>query len=231
MSFISPVSTDANGQPRATGSLQSLGKDDFLQLLVTKLQYQDPLEPMKDEDFIAQLAQFSTLEQMNNIADGITASNEWGFLQMQSINNAMAAGLIGKEIKAGFDEVYVDGDHTPTISFTTEEFASEIEFVIRDSSGEIVKTLRETEVEAGTGSITWDGKDDMGNEATEGWYRVEATAVNGEGVSFEPSLSLVGLVSAILYRDGAAYLSVNGADISLGDIIAVGEPGAFTDDE
>ena len=58
MSFISPVATDTNGNPRDTGSMQSLGRDDFLQLLVTKLQHQDPLKPMEDSDFIAQLAQF-----------------------------------------------------------------------------------------------------------------------------------------------------------------------------
>ena len=60
MSFISPIATDVNGNEKATGSMQILGKDDFLKLLVTKLQNQDPLDPMADEDFIAQLAQFTT---------------------------------------------------------------------------------------------------------------------------------------------------------------------------
>lgn len=55
---------------------QLLGKDEFLQLLVTQLRYQDPMEPMKDNEFIAQLAQFSTLEQMKNVAQGIEQLNE-----------------------------------------------------------------------------------------------------------------------------------------------------------
>ena len=75
-----------------TGSVQSLGKDEFLQLMVTKLQNQDPLNPMEDEDYIAQLAQFSSLEQLTNISDGLDESNEWDYLQMQSINNVMARG-------------------------------------------------------------------------------------------------------------------------------------------
>ena len=100
--IISPVATDSNGNPKATGSAQSMGQDDFLNMMITKLKYQDPMKPMDDEDFIAQLAQFSTLEQMNNIADGIASSNQWDFLQMQSINNSMATGLIGKDIIANY---------------------------------------------------------------------------------------------------------------------------------
>ena len=100
-----------------TGSVQNLGKDEFLQLMVTKLQNQDPLNPMEDEDYIAQLAQFSSLEQLTNISDGLDESNEWDYLQMQSINNVMAAGLIGKEVEASYDQVYYDGTKQPWSTF------------------------------------------------------------------------------------------------------------------
>ena len=231
MSFISPVRTDANGVERDTGSMQSLGKDDFLRLLVAKLQYQDPLEPMQDEDFIAQLAEFSSLEQMYNIADGIATSNQWDYLQMQSINNTMASGLIGKEIEASYEGIYVDMDTDPTISFTVNEYATDIKFTIKDSSGSTVTTLNESDVEAGTGSIVWDGTDSMGNHVEEGYYTVEAVATDADGNSFDPRLALVGVVSAITYRDGAAYLIVDGTEIPLSDIKGVGEPGTFSDQD
>ena len=121
MGFISPVAVDASGAERKTGGLQTLGKDDFLQLLVTKLQHQDPLNPMEDSDFIAQLAQFSTLEQMHNISEGIATSNKWDFLQMQSLNNVMASGLIGREVTADFSGLYLDATNQPVISFTLSE--------------------------------------------------------------------------------------------------------------
>ena len=54
------------------------------------------MSPMQDEDFAAQLAQFSSLEQMQNIADGIKESNQWDLLQMQSLNNAMASSRFGE---------------------------------------------------------------------------------------------------------------------------------------
>jgi len=230
MGFISPIATDASGQPKQTGSTQSLGRNDFLQLLVTKLQYQDPLNPMEDEDFVAQLAQFSSLEQMQNIAEGITTSNEWDFLQMQSINNTMASGLIGKDVKATFSGIYYDGDSDPKITYTIDKFAEEVEFTITDSEGGVVATIRATDVAPGTSTIAWDGKDRLGNTVPAGAYDVSVSATDGAGEQFTPSLSLVGSVTAIMYRDGAAYLMVNGTEISLGDVSAIGEPGAFTEE-
>jgi len=228
MSFISPIATDTNGKPKDTGGMQSLDKNDFLQLLVTKLQYQDPLEPMQDEDFIAQLAQFSSLEQMNNIAEGISTSNEWDYMQMQSINNTMATGLIGKDIKATYNGVYLDSENSPQISFTTNEYAERINFVIRDLSGATVATFNENKVEAGINTVKWDGEDNLGNRVSEGYYTVEAVAYNSAGESFMPNLSLVGTVSSIIYREGVAYLQVNGMEVPLGDVLAIGEPGAFS---
>ena len=146
MGFISPIPTDTRGNEIQTGSAQSLGRNEFLQLLVTKLQNQDPLSPMDDEDFIAQLAQFSSLEQMNNIAEGIAASNQWDFMQMQSINNTMAAGLIGKEVMADYNGVFYDGDKAPEINFTTDRYADEIDFIVRNELGEIVARLNMEDV-------------------------------------------------------------------------------------
>ncbi|MCX6835566.1 MAG: flagellar hook assembly protein FlgD [candidate division Zixibacteria bacterium] len=224
MSFISPVAVDASGAERKTGGQQTLGKDDFLQLLVTKLQYQDPLKPMEDENFIAQLAQFSTLEQMNNISEGIKTSNQWDFLQMQSLNNVMASGLIGREVTADFSGVYLDATSQPRISYTLDRDAAEIKYEIRDEQGNLVATLDEENVGVGVGSITWDGKDNQGNRVAEGYYTVKATATAADGSTFTPTLEITGVVSTIKYRDGAAYVVINGMEVALGDIRSVGTP-------
>lgn len=224
MGFISPVAVDASGAQRQTGRLQTLGKDDFLQLLVTKLQHQDPLKPMDDSDFIAQLAQFSTLEQMYNIAEGIATSNKWDFLQMQSLNNVMASGLIGREVTADFSGVYLDETSQPIISYTLSKPAAEIEFKIRDEQGNLIATLTRENIDIGEGAIKWDGKDNLGNRVAEGYYTVTATAKTASGTTFTPSLELVGVVTTITYRDGAAFVVINGTEVSLGDIRAVGQP-------
>lgn len=231
MSFISPIPTDTNGNERTTGSLQSLGKDDFLQLMVAKLQNQDPLEPMSDENYIAQLAQFSSLEQMNNIADGISASNNLDLLQMQSLNNVMASGLIGKEVKAEYDGFYIEEGVASTINYTTKNYADEVTFVIKDLSGNVVNTLTQKNIQSGANSFEWDGTDRQGNLVSDGYYTVDVTAQNSDGTKFTPSLSMVGKVESVIYRSGSAFVKVNGGEIPLGDITAVADIGVFTGED
>ena len=211
-------------------SVQELGKDDFLQLLVTKMQYQDPLDPMNDEDFIAQLAQFSSLEQMSNIADGIAESNQWDYLQMQSINNTMSSTLIGRDVKASFSGVYVEDGEASSINYTTDVYASDITFTIKDSSGNTVATLSAEDVAPGANSIEWDGRDAIGNRVDDGYYIIEASGTSASGDALVPDMELVGTVERITYRDGAAYLTVNGVEVSMGDITAIAEAGGFDED-
>ena len=88
-----------------------MGKTDFLELLITKLRFQDPLKPMSDESFIADMAQFSSLEQMNTMNSGFTQQtsaienlndNLIGLMLMQ--NTSQAASLIGKNVTVAYSE-------------------------------------------------------------------------------------------------------------------------------
>jgi len=231
MDPLSPVQNSNTSTQVPDGGLSTLGKDDFLQLLVTKLQNQDPLKPMEDEDFIAQLAQFSSLEQMYNIAEAVTEANQLDYLQMQSLNNSMAAGFVGKDVQANYSGVYIEGDNSPQISFTMSQYAREVKFHIKDAQGNVVNTLTRNEVTPGVHSFKWDGKDNLGNRVDDGYYTIEAVATDGGGGTFTPELSLVGTVEAVFYRDSLAYLRVEGVEIPLGDITAIGEKGAFDDNE
>lgn len=231
MGFISPIPTDSRGNPIKTGSQQELGRNDFLQLLVTKLRYQNPLEPASDEDFVAQLAQFATLEQMEKISAGIESSAQWDFLQMQSINNMMAANLIGREVKADYRGLYLQSDGEVTINFSVDEYAEQVRFIITNGAGETVANFTRNSLGPGSHTVDWDGRDTRGNRVPEGYYAVEIVATDGSGQEFSPSMSMVGIVEAITYRDGGAYLRVNGSDIALGDISAVGEPGSLGNDD
>ena len=228
MGFMSPIPTDTRGNPIKTGSQQVLGRDEFLQLLIAKLQHQDLLKPVTDDDFVAQLAQFSTLEQMDQISEGIATSNQWDFLQNQSINNTMAANLIGKEVRATYNGLYLQDEGNASINFTNESLAKEIRFTIKNEAGEVVTSFTQNNVPAGTNRMEWDGKDGLGNRMSAGYYTVEVSAIANDGSTYVPKLSLVGIVKSITYKDGGSYLRVNGTDIALGDITSIGEPGSLS---
>jgi flagellar basal-body rod modification protein FlgD len=86
---IWPYYSSQNVQAAARKPVKELGKDQFLQILVTQLRNQDPMQPMQDKEFIAQMAQFSSLEQMVNMAKEMTSLRQ---------SAGMAAALIGKEV-------------------------------------------------------------------------------------------------------------------------------------
>ncbi|OXS59677.1 flagellar hook assembly protein FlgD [Cohnella sp. CIP 111063] len=97
---IWPYYSSQNVQAAAREPVKQLGKDEFLQILVTQLRYQDPMQPMQDKEFIAQMAQFSSLEQMMNMTKEITALKQ---------SAGMATGLIGKQIEWYADNVEEGG--------------------------------------------------------------------------------------------------------------------------
>lgn len=104
--------TKSQGGVAFTGSNQ-LGKDDFLKLLITQLKYQDPLKPSEDKEFIAQMAQFSSLEQITNLNKGIT-----DLVNAQTYNTTVgqAVSLIGKNIEATNPQKDEKGNQLPPIS-------------------------------------------------------------------------------------------------------------------
>jgi len=223
MSFISPIQVDSRGNPIQTGHLRELGKDDFLKLLVTKLQNQDPMNPMQDEAFVAQLAQFSSLEQLSNLNENLMQSLDWDYLQMQTINNTMATSLIGREIKATGNNLYLDEDNMPQMGYSASEFAETVRITISDGNGLVVRTIELENVPAGSNTFIWDGKDKNGERLAEGFYSVSASGVGAEGEAINVSTSIEGRVTGVVYRQGSAYLTVNGMEIPLADVTSIKE--------
>ncbi len=88
-----------------TGSRQAqdiLGRDDFLRILLTQLQNQDPTKPMEDKEFIAQMAQFSALEQMTNVATGFQQMNDL-------LSSTQALSVLGRTVEVAAGEQIVVG--------------------------------------------------------------------------------------------------------------------------
>lgn len=95
---VNNSSTKTNSQTVSNAVNQALGKDDFLKLLTMELQNQDPLQPMDNKDFIAQMAQFSSLEQMNNVATSMNSLKDTMTSMFQQSLLTQGAALIGKQV-------------------------------------------------------------------------------------------------------------------------------------
>ena len=101
------VNSAVNSQ--TTNSNSVLGKDDFLQLLITQLKNQDPLNPTDGTEFASQLAQFSSLEQLTNLNDAIQQNMNNSYYLTQSINNSLASNLVGKNVTVLSDSITNSG--------------------------------------------------------------------------------------------------------------------------
>lgn len=192
---------------------KSLGKDDFLNLLVKQLQYQDPLNPVENADFTAQLAQFTSLETLSNIDENIASL---GVLQ-SSINNITAVSFIGKQVEAQGNIVNYSGNEVQ-MNFELDSPAAAVEVNIYDSKGKLVRTMESANVTAGEAQCTWDGLDDDGNELDEGRYRFSIRAVDYEGASVGVTTYTAGQVTGVRYEGGITYLIVGDKEVNIADI-------------
>lgn len=198
----------------------SLGKQDFLQLLVTQLQNQDPLQPMENTEFVAQLAQFSSLEQLTNVNDQL-AGVQMGQI---SISNLQATDLVGQEITARGDHFNYDGTGGTDLSFELGEDAVGGEVSIYDEYGGLVTTIELGAQDAGLSSVHWDGRTDSGTMAGAGRYSMEITAHDAEDNPVDVSTFFTGEVTGIFFDQGLTELEVEGSRVRLGDIVSIGSP-------
>lgn len=192
-------------------------------MLVTQLRFQDPLNPMEHTEFSAQLAQFSSLEQLQNIGGKLDNALEVDMMLARSINNTMATTLIGKTVRALDSQVSFDGRNAVDISVELSGRASQVNLEIIDSEGKTVRTLTESNLDSGDQSIRWDGKDTRGRIVPAGDYYIRAsgTAAGGSKVNVTP-LAL-GRVDGVKFIDGNPVLIVNGREIPFGAVLSIAE--------
>jgi flagellar basal-body rod modification protein FlgD len=208
-----------------TGGLRTnqLGKEDFLNLLVTKLANQDPLDPVSDEDFVAQLAQYSSLEQLTNMNESLEQDIQWNYLLSQTISNTMSTSLIGRSVRADSSTIYLETSGSADIAVNLDRFADEVTISIHDEYGNVVRRINESDLEAGDHVIHWDGADENGVQMATGSYTVSVSAVDANGSSFSPERFVEGEVTGVTYRDGMALLVINGQEIPLSNVVEVKE--------
>jgi len=214
--------TSANQNPTANFQQNAImGKEDFLKLLVTQLKYQDPLSPMEGTEFASQLAQFSSLEQLTNLNQSVNLSIEGNYILAQSINNTLAATLIGKRVKLAGATIVKNGQDNVQLGYTLPGSASSIKVNIKDGNGNIVKTFDSPPSKAGDSKLLWDFTDNNGNKLPDGTYTFEVVAKNSSGDDMTVTLFKWGKIDGIRFSENGTTLVVDGNEYLLSDILEI----------
>lgn len=197
---------------------KELGKEDFLTLLVTQLQNQDPLNPMEGYEFAAQLATFSSLEQLTNIAELLEETKSDDSELSGLLSNTLAATYIGKTIVAEGNSVYLGSEDDAVIRFNLASDANKAVVEIYNSSGVKINEMTVTDIETGENSIKWDGNMSTDERAEEGTYYYNVSALSSDGSSVGVETYLTGIIEGIRMVDGEAFLLVENQEIPLSSV-------------
>jgi flagellar basal-body rod modification protein FlgD len=217
--------TTAASSSSSSSSLTGLtmGKEDFLSLLCTQLQYQNPLDPQDPSEFVAQLSQFSSLEQLINVNDKLDAFTT-SISSLQSTNQmGQALNLLGKTVKAEGNIFQVSSSEANDVSCVLGADASKVTVSIYNSSGTLVRTLELGSQSSGECDISWDAKDNDGSQVADGSYYYTVSAVDSDGATVSTATLVSGTVDEVIQESGTVYVKVNGRVIALDKVLTVEE--------
>lgn len=210
------VGTEFTGDAkRQTGKKRNeLGKDDFMKLMSAQLKYQDPVNPMKNEQMAAQLAQFSALEQMLNVNQTL----EKMVAGQKPSEHMMAATLIGKRVTTDTTHFLLEKGAAPEIKFNLPDDTSAVNLAIVNNKGEVVREMELGEMAKGQQSIRWDGQNGKAQAQPLGEYSYKISATDKSGKPIDIHAENTGLVTGVTFEAGKSLLIVDGKKIPVDQV-------------
>ena len=212
--------TGSSSKSNSASSLANLSEnlDNFLTLLTTQLQYQDPLSPMDTTEFTNQLVQFANVEQ------GIQQNKNLESLISLQETNIMtgAVSYIGKEVEVTGQTARLK-DGSASFTYTLPENAAAAIIAIYDENGTQVY-YGKAETDAGTHTFVWDGTNNKGESLEDGNYTIQIAAANTDGEQISPTYAVRGLVTGVGIADGVPQLDLDGLEVPLANVVRVIEP-------
>jgi flagellar basal-body rod modification protein FlgD len=204
--------------PQARGG-EAMGKTEFLTLFTAQLKNQNPLDPVKNEAFVAQLAQFSQLEALTNMQNSLER-----FVSVMGNERLLSSSaLIGRSVAVENSWLEVEQGQGAEARINLPNGASGVQVTITDRMGQTVQQLVAGAQMPGEWPIRWDGTDALGNPVPTGLYRITAQAVvNGQNTA-TPVTTLATVESLVSQPDGAITLELRGGgSVLLSDVRRVG---------
>lgn len=208
---ISGLTGSTTSSSTKSNTSTALGQDDFMTMLIAELKNQDPLNPMEGKDFAAQLAQFSSLQQLSNLNTTMSTLPTY----LQAFSNAQMAGIIGDEAVASGDTITVSGSST-NISFSLPSDIAGGTLKVYNSRGSQVGSADLGSLSSGINTITWDT-----SSVSSGDYTFTISAADKSGNAVAATTLISGTVTGVTYKDDTAYLTINGQEVAFSNVVAI----------
>jgi flagellar basal-body rod modification protein FlgD len=207
--LVSPPSAPAESLPPGT-----LGKEDFMRLLIEQMKAQDPLNPQDPADFTAQLAQFSSLEQLLAVNNSLGSLGVLGSLNEQ----ILATSSIGKLAHVNGESISVSDGQTTTISFNLPRDSTTTLLNVYNDAGGRVAQLNLGTLNAGDNRYLWNGLSESGSPVPAGTYRFEVAATDSAGLQIPAETQLSGIVTGVRFDGVQPMLIIGGVAYPMADI-------------
>ncbi|EON92339.1 flagellar hook capping protein [Marinobacter lipolyticus SM19] len=213
---VSDVLGDFRHQQGGAGNGTSeLGKNEFMELMIAQLKNQNPLEPQDNGEFISQLAQFSSLEEMQGVARSV---DELGS-QFRSTQALQASAMVGRTVLAPSQIGILGSEGEITGTIQVPASTGGLRVSIESQNGERVRQIDLGASQAGVASFQWDGKDGNGNALPPGPYRIVAEGSYPSGTEQLATMVSANVDSVSLGQGGKVTLNLSGmGSIALSEV-------------
>ncbi|MDP3028667.1 MAG: flagellar hook assembly protein FlgD [Deltaproteobacteria bacterium] len=200
------------------GGGQLLDKDSFMKLFVAQMKHQDPLKPMEAYEISAQLAQFSSLEQLYTLNENM--NNLIAYQTSQ--NNLQLLSLINKKVEVVTDKLTLQEGKATEARYGLLEEATSCVINIYDQNGARVRRLNLGSRHAGSYTLDWDGRDQKGAILPDGRYYFDVVAKDATGHEVPVNTSIRGRVTGLDFEGGITTLVLeDGSKVSVADVARV----------
>lgn len=205
--------------PPTQGARDDLGQEDFLTLMITQFQNQDPFEPMDNGEFLGQLAQFSTvngIESLNTSFAGLAGS-------MQDNQALQAAQLVGRSVLAVTDVGHLADEGAMRGAVELGSSAANVQIDITDINGALVQRIDLGQQAPGIANFSWNGLTAAGGRAESGHYQVSARVMRGSETESIPTVIEAEIESVTLgqFGDGLSLNLAGGQEMPLGRVFQI----------
>ncbi len=185
----------------------TLDREDFMNLFVAQLQYQDPMNPMDSEQMASQVAQFNMVDLMYKNNDAINNMVK----AEESRTRIDAVSMIGKDVRYEGNKLPVGPEGPYAFEYEFDKPAAACKITIKDESGRMIKQWNAGFQGTGRHSLNWDGTDSAGDKVPEAMYTISIEAMDEQGNDVDAKTWTTGQVDAVTFPDkGLPKLSIKG---------------------